>query len=168
VEQDHASHQSDLVRGVAVVKHRLAGEETTDTDAVEAAGENAVVEGPGLDAVSPAQVVEAAVRLADLVVDPTERAGRISAGVDHRVERAVDPDLIATARLAQRPGHTEPVERDDPAGIGRPPSEELTVSHVHREQPRPIRVQQRARLEVTADGDDPLLIGERGIGKPPA
>ena len=48
--------QRHLRRVGAAVEHRLAGEQAADGHAVEAAGQRAVVERPGLDAVRPAEV----------------------------------------------------------------------------------------------------------------
>ena len=73
----------------------------------------------------------------------------------HRLERGVDPHLEARDRAPQRPAHVEAVERDHPAGIGRPPRERPPARH--REQPAPVRVEHGARLEVAAHRDD--LVG---------
>ncbi len=55
--------------------------------------------------------------------DPAVGPDRVGAGVDHLVERGVDPDLVAAHDCAQRPADPQPVERDHGPGIGRPPAD---------------------------------------------
>ena len=89
----------DLRRVGHAVEHRLAREEPADAHAVEPADELAVA--PRLDAVRPAQLVQARVRVDERLVDPAVRAARIGAAAHHRVERGVDPDLEARGSRAR-------------------------------------------------------------------
>ena len=63
---------------------------------------------PGLDAVDPAELVQPAVGPLDVPADPRPRPVPVGAGLDHLVERRVDPDLVTGARLAQRTADPQP------------------------------------------------------------
>jgi hypothetical protein len=105
-------------------RHRLAGEQPADGDAVEAAGKPAVV-GEGLDAVRPAQLVQATVGVGHPRVDPAAGTPGIGAAGDDRGEGRVDADLVAPQRAPQRPGDPQPLGRQDPARVGGPPDHRL-------------------------------------------
>ena len=99
-------------------------------------------------------VVQPDVRVTDLAGDPAVVARRVGAGVDDVGEAGVDGHPVAARRLPQRAADHEGVERQDAAGVGRPPPEVVLAVERHGEQPVPVRGQQRARLEVGADRDE--------------
>ena len=141
------------LRGVGRrAEHRLPREEAADLHAVQAADEVALG-GPGLDGVRPAEPVQLGVGLDDAGRDPAVRAARVAAGLDDLDERGVDRGRVAAAGLAQRRRHAQPVEREDAARVGRPPADRALGLDRHREQPRAVRRQQGARLEVGADAE---------------
>src|SRR5947207_1750915 len=103
---------------------RLGGEEPTDAHAVQTSDQFVIpvtVHLPGLDTVRPSEAMQLAVRGDELLVDPTVRTLRIGTTTHHGFERGVDAHLEPSTRSAQRATHDQPIERDDPPGIGRPP-----------------------------------------------
>jgi hypothetical protein len=117
-QQIDEPHERHLGGVPPAVEHRLAREEPSDRDPVEAAGERPVVERPGLDAVGPPESVEPAVGVADLRCDPAVGTVGLGAGLDHLVEGGVDPDLEAATRRSQRSRRPQPVERQDASRVG--------------------------------------------------
>ena len=95
----------------------LAGEQATETDAVETTDQFAVL-GPRLDAVGDAEQVQPFVGLHDAPRDPPVRSTGVAAPEHRLPERGVDPDLVAASRTTQRPTDDEPVDGNDPSGIG--------------------------------------------------
>jgi hypothetical protein len=161
LQRVHERDERHLRRVALVVEHRLAGEQAPQRDAVEAAGQAAVLARPRLEAVGDPEAVESDVRVADLVADPSAGPIGITARVDDVLEGAVDRDLVASARPPQRSRHAEAVERQHAARVGRPPRQDLlrAGAHRHGEQALGVRGEDRVRLEVGADADDAVLVG---------
>src|SRR6185437_11761445 len=74
----HQMHQRDLGGIADAVKHALAEKGATEIDAIEAAGEIAVL--PDLDAVAMAELMQPGIELADALVDPGVLAARLRRG----------------------------------------------------------------------------------------
>src|SRR6185437_3767922 len=132
VEQDEPAlaqpfderHQCDL-RGVGgAMEHRFAEECAAKRHAVEAADQLLVL--PGLDRVSEALVVQQAIAVQDLVVDPgTIFVPLLGAGTDDRPEVGVHADGKAPLanESGQPPRGVKSVERNDAARIRRIPAD---------------------------------------------
>src|SRR5205085_1718864 len=97
-QQVDQPHQRDLRRVSLTLEHRLAGEESADRDAIQAADQAAFV--PGLDAVCPAKLEQAKVSHLDRIIDPLPWA--IGAGIHHLCESGVDRGRITPNRLPER------------------------------------------------------------------
>ena len=111
-QQPDQPHQGHLRSVPVQVHHRLAREEPADAQAVQPAGQLALL-GPGLDAVRPAQLVQAGVGLDDGGRDPPVGAVGAGAGGDDAGKVAIDADGVPAAAASERPGRPERVERDD-------------------------------------------------------
>ena len=121
---------------------------------------------PRLDAVRPTQLVQPRVRVDERLVDPTVRTARIGARAHHVARtRCRRGSRNAGSRARNDRLHVEAVERDDAARIGRPPREHAVGAH--REEPAPVRVEHRARLEIATDRDHLVASPRRRIGKLP-
>ena len=145
--------EGDL-RGVAdVVKHRFAEEGAADRDAVETAGELALL--PRLNRVSMAKLMEARVAFEDLFIDPG--LGAFGALLHDFDEGSVDPDFenFSSSDPLESLGHVEFFEREDRARIGREPAD-LAILHCHGKNAEAISLEQDFRIDhgktVTCDG----------------
>src|SRR5262245_25627709 len=101
-------------RGVAhAVKHALAEEGAAEADAIEAAGQIAVL--PDLDAVAMAELMQAAIELADAPVDPGVLAAflRRRTARDNGLERGVGRhgEGIRAHRAGKARGDAKAIER---------------------------------------------------------
>ena len=86
----------------------------------------------------------------------------------HALEAGIDADLESPGALPHRSRHAKSVERQDAAGIGRPPRQLRHFFDPHRKDPAPIGVDYRLRLEVTSDSDEIVVGPTRGGRKTPA
>jgi hypothetical protein len=151
----HQMHQRDL-RGIARgVEHALSEEGPTEADAVESADE--IIALPGLDAVAMAELVKAAIEIADAFVDPGVLAPFLQrrAARDRRLERGVDGDAKGVrAHRARKPrGDAKSVERDDAAKLRLDPEQGRIVGAFrHREDAAGIGAQQHGRGDFRRSG----------------
>ena len=148
----------------AHVELRLGREQAADLDAVEPAGERAVAV-PDLDRVRPAERVQPLVGGADRRRDPAAGPARVRAAGDHRAERRVGRDREAAGRAPQRARRAELAERHDPARVGAEPRHLAHAAERHREDSGAVGRQQRARLEVGAEREQPARCASGG-GRP--
>ena len=161
----HQMHQRHL-RGVArAVEHALAEERAAEADAVEPAGQLAVL--VGLDAVAMADVVELLVERADARVDPGARpAGlRLGAAVEHAVEVAVDRDAEAVrADGAGEPRRdVEGVQRNDAALLRLDPIKRRVLGAFrHREDAAGVGLEQHLGRDLDEGG---FAAGHGGSGR---
>jgi hypothetical protein len=93
---------ADLGRIAHTVKHRLRREQCSDRHAVESADQRTI--GPHLDAVRPAQTVQARLRGADRRRDPRLVVHTVGAAGHHLVECGVDRHAEASAAQRAREG----------------------------------------------------------------
>src|SRR5947209_18269795 len=126
------------LRGVATrVEHALAEERRAEAHAVQAADEPAFE--PGFHCVDVSAVEQRAIQPPDRPVDPGLAAlrARCRATLDHRIEIAVDPDLVTIAanHLGETLRDDEAIERENAARLGVDPEEVILLSALrHRKQ----------------------------------
>ena len=144
----HQRHERDLRRVALDVKHRLAGEESVDPDAVQASRKTAAAI-ERLDAVGPAKLVQPRIGLDDLVGDPAALTRRVGAALHHARKAGIHANLVALRALPHRARHAQAIEWQDAARIRRPPAKQpCQLRDAHREQATPIRVNHRRRFEI--------------------
>jgi len=151
------------------VELRLAGEQPTEREPIEAADEFAVLS--HLDRVRHPEAVECAVGRGDGGGDPRAVTARVGAGGDNVVERGVDAHLHRPARATQAAGDVEVTATQDAALQRRPPAERFAAAlpQTHREDALGVRPDDRRRFEVGAEGDEVVIGVEVGVGEvPPA
>src|SRR5450631_3061165 len=106
-------HQRNLGSVARAVEHAFAKERTAERDPVQAAHQ--IVAVIDLDAMAMTVLEQAAIDLADALVDPGAGAVKLGLGaaIDHRVEIAIHPDRErGGADRARKPGgYVELLER---------------------------------------------------------
>ena len=117
-EESDELDESDLGRVGPPVEHRLAGEQASEADAVQATGQLSVRPVPDLDAVRDAEGGQPRIRGPDVLADPAARPPPVGAARDHRLEVAVEGHGVAPRRPPQRPGDAQPVEWKYAARVG--------------------------------------------------
>ena len=138
------SDQGDL-RGVRyTMKHRFAKERAADGDAVKSAGE--FIFAPRFDRMRVAELVQPLVAFDDLAIDPGVLAFR--AGPNHVAKAMVDLDLenFFPGDASQRVRDMKILQRNDRARVRRKPSDRILL-HRHRENAKPIALQQKLRVD---------------------
>ena len=159
--------QRDLRRVAGAVEHRFAGEESADSDAVDAAGELVLL--PALEAVGMALLVEARVGVEEFRADPgrppTARRGR--AAFHHLSEGLVagDLELPLTNHAREAAGEVKTIELEDGSRVGGPPGDGIRSPG---EYAAPIGQQQAIYRQVAAHGDQPFVVREARVGEPEA
>ena len=133
------------------MKHRFAGEEPVDADAVEPSSKLTITV-EHLDAVRPSELVQSRIGGDEVFADPAVFARRIGARADDARETGVDPNLVPLGALPHRPRDAQPIERHDAPRIRRPPAEHARQpGHLHREDAPAVGVDDRRGLEIAPD-----------------
>src|SRR6476646_3533546 len=98
------------------MEHRLAAEQAIDAHTVQSPGEHAsTIE--HFYAVRPTQLMQSGVSANELGGDPTVGARRIGTGTNDAVEAGIDSHIVPDHAAPQRLADTQPVERQDSAGV---------------------------------------------------
>ena len=147
----------------AAVEHRFAGEEAFESDAVDAAGEFAIL--PAFDAVGEAALVEVGVGLDHVGSDPGTFFP-VGAALDDAGEIAVEgaSESAGAKGAGQAAGSVEAVQFEDGPGIGRPPQDRAFFIEPGEDAPA-IRFDQGPGFQVAAIGDEPVGVGFFGVGE---
>ena len=130
------------------MEHALAEKGAPESDAVEPADETPIK--AAFDRMGEANIEQLAIKPVDFGVDPGPLASKrgSGAGVDHRVEIAIDDDLepIGPYGLGQGARHDEVIEGKDRAPLRIDPVKLIVVGALgHREKPDGIGSEQKMR-----------------------
>src|ERR1700730_8418627 len=115
------------------MKHRFAGEDSPDADAVETSSQLTIAI-EHLNAMRPSELVQSRVGGDEVFADPAVFARRIGTRADDACEKRVNPNLEAPGALTHRPRDAQFFERQNAPRIWRPPAEHARQSgDFHRE-----------------------------------
>ena len=158
-------HESDL-RGIGLGReHRLAGEEPVDAHARTDHRRDARRGRSRPSAPTRVGTAPRTHRRTPAVIQPCGRRGSPQRSITsrNRVSKRTSnlAQLLRSDRLTRSPSSGRM-----PRGSGRPPAQH-PLAHRHREQPRAVGREQRARSEVGADGAQSVTIGVVRLRQPP-
>lgn len=151
------------------MEHRFAGEQSSNRHAVDSAGEFAAA--PALDAVSVTLAMKRRISLNELRADPSGASAWSGCGatLDRVEKRAIDRDFKSslTQRSRQATRHMKAVQLENPAWIGRPPSDRVDTPG---KDAAAIGQQKPLDGKVTSDRDEPVhasgMDGFSWVGEP--